>query len=88
MNWNSMLALGNSFVSSLTQPIMYVDIEDKGSKVQILGPDEFLAPLCMLLIDKVTGRVVRQTLEEAQTTLALPIALLRRFSHPLQIQLS
>ncbi|KAI6147846.1 hypothetical protein BKA82DRAFT_4145263 [Pisolithus tinctorius] len=52
---------------------------------EVLGPDEFLAPLCMLLVDKVTNRVVRQTLEEAQTTLALPIALLRHFSRPLQI---
>ncbi|KAI6126293.1 hypothetical protein EDD16DRAFT_1553513 [Pisolithus croceorrhizus] len=52
---------------------------------EVLGPDEFLAPLCMLLVDKVTNRVVRQTLEEAQTTLALPIALLRHFSRPLQV---
>ncbi|KAI6117492.1 hypothetical protein EV401DRAFT_2197674 [Pisolithus croceorrhizus] len=53
---------------------------------EVLGPEEFLAPLCMLLVDKVINRVVRQTLEEAQTTLALPIALLRHFSRPLQIQ--
>lgn len=52
---------------------------------EVLGPEEFLAPLCMLLVDKVTNRVVRQALEEAQTTLALPIALLRHFSRPLQI---
>ncbi|KAI6112075.1 hypothetical protein EDD16DRAFT_1516766 [Pisolithus croceorrhizus] len=53
---------------------------------EVLGPDEFLAPLCMLLVDKVTSRVVRLTLEEAQMTLAFPIALLRHFSRPLQIQ--
>ncbi|KAI6037989.1 hypothetical protein EDC04DRAFT_2699173 [Pisolithus marmoratus] len=52
---------------------------------EVLGPEEFLAPLCMLLVDKATNRVVRQSLEEAQTTLALPIALLRHFSRPLQI---
>ncbi|KAI5990429.1 hypothetical protein EDD15DRAFT_2388798 [Pisolithus albus] len=33
---------------------------------EVLGPEEFLAPLCMLLVDKVTNRVVRQTPEEAQ----------------------
>ncbi|KAI6022898.1 hypothetical protein BKA83DRAFT_89928, partial [Pisolithus microcarpus] len=53
---------------------------------EVFGPEEFLAPLCMLLVDKVTNRVVRQTPEEAQTTLALPIAMLRHFSRPLQIQ--
>ncbi|KAL4062956.1 hypothetical protein V8B97DRAFT_2026593 [Scleroderma yunnanense] len=52
---------------------------------QVLGPQEFLAPLCMLLVDKVANRVVRQTLEEAQTTLVLPVALLRHSPRPVQI---
>lgn len=55
---------------------------------QVLGPEEFLAPVCMLLVDKMTNRAVRQTLEEAQTTLALPVALLRHFTRPVQIYVS
>lgn len=55
---------------------------------QVLGPQEFLAPLCMLLVDKVANRAVRQTPEEAQATLALPVALSRHFSRPVQIYVS
>ncbi|KAG6334786.1 hypothetical protein ID866_4304 [Astraeus odoratus] len=51
----------------------------------VLGPQEFLAPLCMLLVDKVANRAVRQSVEEAQTTLSLPMALLRHFPYPVQV---
>jgi len=42
----------------------------------------------MLLVDKVANRVVRRTLEEAQTALALPVALSRHFACPVQIYVS
>ncbi|KAM6493306.1 hypothetical protein JOM56_011440 [Amanita muscaria] len=53
--------------------------------VDILGPADFLAPVIMLVVAKLANRVVRQTSEEAQATLALPIALLQHFSPSLQI---
>jgi len=42
----------------------------------------------MLLVDKGANRAVRQTLEEAQMTLALPVALSRHFARPVQIYVS
>ena len=41
----------------------------------------------MLLADKVANRAVRQTLEEAQTTMALPVTLSRHFTRPVQVYL-
>lgn len=52
---------------------------------EILGPQDFLPPLCMLLIDKATNRARKQTIEEARTTLSLPTALLQRFPRSLRI---
>ncbi|KAG6369730.1 hypothetical protein JVT61DRAFT_13599 [Boletus reticuloceps] len=51
----------------------------------VLGARTFLAPVCMLLIDKVTNRASRQTPEEAQNTLILPSSLLRHFDRSLQL---
>ncbi|KAF8440039.1 hypothetical protein L210DRAFT_3760928 [Boletus edulis BED1] len=51
----------------------------------VLGARAFLAPVCMLLIDKVTNRASRQTPEEAQNTLILPSSLLRHFDRSLQL---
>ncbi|KAH9921142.1 uncharacterized protein B0H18DRAFT_1086220 [Fomitopsis serialis] len=48
--------------------------------VDILGPDEFLAPVCMLLVDKVSKRVVRQDIRDARTSLSLPIATFQNYS--------
>ncbi|KAF9221723.1 hypothetical protein BS17DRAFT_710411 [Gyrodon lividus] len=52
---------------------------------EVLGVQAFLAPVCMLLIDKVTNRASRQAPEEAQSTLALPTSLLRHFDRSSQI---
>ncbi|KAG9310969.1 hypothetical protein JVU11DRAFT_8847 [Chiua virens] len=52
---------------------------------EVLGAQSFLAPICMLLVDKVTNRASRQTAEEAQTTLALPTSLLRHFDRSWQL---
>ncbi|KAF8125619.1 hypothetical protein EV363DRAFT_1225659 [Boletus edulis] len=51
----------------------------------VLGARTFLAPVCMLLVDKVTNRASRQTPEEAQNTLILPSSLLRHFDRSLQL---
>ncbi|KAH7908681.1 hypothetical protein BJ138DRAFT_1128268 [Hygrophoropsis aurantiaca] len=53
--------------------------------INILGPQDFLAPICMLLVDKVANRVSRQSAEEAQTQLTLPLSVIRQFSIPLQL---
>ena len=52
---------------------------------EVLGAQNFLAPVCMLLVDKVTNRASRQTPEEAQNTLTLPTSLLRHFDRPRQL---
>lgn len=50
----------------------------------VLGPDDFLTPVCLLLIDKVSKRVVRQSTDEIKAVLALPISLLQESPHALQ----
>ncbi|KAJ7054756.1 hypothetical protein C8F01DRAFT_1162846 [Mycena amicta] len=51
-----------------------------GHLVDVLGPVDFLAPLCMLLAEKSANRIVRQTPEEVQNLLGLPV-----FRHSRQI---
>ncbi|KAH8833345.1 armadillo-type protein [Flagelloscypha sp. PMI_526] len=53
--------------------------------IDTLGPTDFLAPVCMLLTEKFATRVVRQRSEDAQNTLALPLAVLHHYSPPLQL---
>ncbi|KAH7920221.1 hypothetical protein BV22DRAFT_1199044 [Leucogyrophana mollusca] len=53
--------------------------------VNVLGPEEFLVPICMLLVDKSANRVSRQNAEEAQNQLALPLSILHHFAAPLQL---
>ncbi|OJA15136.1 hypothetical protein AZE42_07566 [Rhizopogon vesiculosus] len=53
--------------------------------VDVLGPQEFLAPVCMLLVDRVANRVSRQHDDEASASLGLPISLLRHFPQPAQL---
>ncbi|KAJ7740997.1 hypothetical protein B0H14DRAFT_3515417 [Mycena olivaceomarginata] len=55
-----------------------------GHLVDVLGPVDFLPPLCMLLVEKMANRVVRQN-PEAQNSLALPISVLHRHPPALQI---
>ena len=56
--------------------------------VDVLGPQEFLSPVCMLLVDRVANRVSRQHEDEASTSLGLQISLLRHFPRPLQLHVS
>ena len=53
--------------------------------VDVLGPSDFLAPICMLIVGKLANRVVRQTPEDVQTTLALPISIHQHCQPSLQI---
>ncbi|EIN05935.1 hypothetical protein PUNSTDRAFT_137420 [Punctularia strigosozonata HHB-11173 SS5] len=53
--------------------------------VDVLGAEEFLSPVTMLLVDKVASRVARQSREEARQSLIIPLALLHRSSRALQI---
>ncbi|KII90106.1 hypothetical protein PLICRDRAFT_686024 [Plicaturopsis crispa FD-325 SS-3] len=53
--------------------------------VDVMGPDEFLAPICMLLVDKAGNRVIRQNVDDAQAALALPLSLLQHYSPAIQI---
>ncbi|KAJ7146113.1 hypothetical protein C8R44DRAFT_600928 [Mycena epipterygia] len=55
-----------------------------GHLADVLGPTDFLPPLCMLLVEKLANRVVRQTPEEVQNLLALPISVLHRHAPALQ----
>ncbi len=54
--------------------------------VDALGPQGFLAPICMLLVDKVANRVVRQNDADALHSLGLPLILMQRYD--LSVQLS
>ncbi|TFY70773.1 hypothetical protein EVG20_g2223 [Dentipellis fragilis] len=51
----------------------------------VLGPEDFLAPLCVLIISKVANRIVRQHGEELQATLALPLSILHHHAPAKQI---
>ncbi|KAI0920552.1 hypothetical protein AcV5_010550 [Taiwanofungus camphoratus] len=55
--------------------------------VDVLGPDEFLSPVCMLLIDKMSNRVVRQNTHDAQISLSLPLAAFHHYSTELHLSL-
>jgi hypothetical protein len=50
----------------------------------VLGPADFLAPLCLLLVDRLSPKVVRQASSDAAATLSLPLATLSRHSAELQ----
>lgn len=54
--------------------------------MEVLGADDFLAPICLLLVDKVSNRVVRQTPEDIATSLSLPLSILQRSSPGAQTQ--
>lgn len=51
-----------------------------------LGATDFLAPLCMLLVDKVSNRVARQNAADAQNSLFLPLSVLERYPAELRLK--
>ncbi|KAJ6630100.1 hypothetical protein B0H10DRAFT_1984968 [Mycena sp. CBHHK59/15] len=55
-----------------------------GHLADVLGPTDFLPPLCMLLVEKMANRIVRQNAEEVQNSLVLPVSVLHRFLPALQ----
>ncbi|TCD67119.1 snoRNA-binding rRNA-processing protein utp10 [Steccherinum ochraceum] len=54
--------------------------------VDALGAADFLAPVCMLLIDKVSNKVARQSAVDAQNSLYLPLSILERYPMDLRLQ--
>ncbi|KAH8084910.1 armadillo-type protein [Cristinia sonorae] len=54
--------------------------------VDALGSDDFLAPVCMLLVDKVSNRVARQNATDAHNSLFLPLSVLERYPTDLRLQ--
>ncbi|PCH43122.1 hypothetical protein WOLCODRAFT_121527 [Wolfiporia cocos MD-104 SS10] len=54
--------------------------------VDVLGPDDFLAPICMLLVDKVSNRIVRQDAQDAEASLSLVLATLQHYSIERQLK--
>lgn len=55
--------------------------------VDVLGPTDYLAPVCLLLIEKAANRVIRQSPDEARSTFALPLSLLHHYSSTLQLNI-
>ncbi|KAI0742763.1 hypothetical protein C8Q80DRAFT_1221194 [Daedaleopsis nitida] len=53
--------------------------------VDTLGPADFLAPITMLLVDRVANRVVRQSATESGGSLFLPLAVHERYAAELQL---
>ncbi len=53
--------------------------------VDVLGPTDYLAPVCLLLIEKAANRVIRQSPDEARSTFALPLSLLHHYPSVLQL---
>jgi U3 small nucleolar RNA-associated protein 10 len=53
--------------------------------VNVLGYRDFLAPVCMLLLEKSANRVVRQSPDEIQNSLVLPIMLFQQTNYEIQI---
>ena len=57
-----------------------------GHLVDVLGPAEFTAPVCLLLVDKVGNRVVRQEKDEVRASLSLALSILQRYPAPAQVE--
>lgn len=54
--------------------------------VSVLGSEDFLPPVSMLLIEKVANRVVRQNNDDVQGSLALALSVLQQSPLDLQVQ--
>jgi U3 small nucleolar RNA-associated protein 10 len=50
--------------------------------VDVLGPSDFLAPICMLLVQKNASRAIRKNADEA---LALPLSVLQHYEPSIRI---
>ena len=56
--------------------------------VDVLGAKDFLAPVTMLLLEKMANRIVRQPAIEVPNTLSLPVSIFQHYSYSLQIHVS
>ena len=56
--------------------------------VDVLGAKDFLAPVTMLLLDKMANRIVRQSAVDVPGTLSLPLSIFQHYSYSLQIHVS
>ena len=56
--------------------------------VDVLGAKDFLAPVIMLLLEKMANRIVRQPAVEVPNTLSLPMSIFQHNSYSLQIHVS
>lgn len=54
--------------------------------VGVLGTDDFLAPVTMLLVEKVANRIARQRGQDSQNSLELPITLVNSAPLPIRIK--
>jgi len=53
--------------------------------VDVLGPEEFLSIVCMLIVAKADKRLVRLQGRELRAALALPLSLLQHYSSSVQL---
>ncbi|KDQ54552.1 hypothetical protein JAAARDRAFT_135194 [Jaapia argillacea MUCL 33604] len=53
--------------------------------VDTLGPEQYLAPVCMLFVEKGANRIVRQDQEELHNSLSLPLSTLQHCNASTQI---
>lgn len=56
--------------------------------VDVLGAENFLAPVTMLLLEKMANRIVRQPAVEVPNTLSLPVSIFQHYTYSLQIHVS
>ena len=56
--------------------------------VDVLGAENFLAPVTMLLLEKMANRIVRQPAVEVPGTLSLPVSIFQHYGYSLQIHVS
>lgn len=54
--------------------------------MDVLGPADFLSPTCLLVVDKVANRILRQEKDDVQASLSLALSILQRYPASVQVQ--
>ncbi|KAG8949590.1 snoRNA-binding rRNA-processing protein utp10 [Tulasnella sp. 419] len=54
--------------------------------IEVIGPDDYLAPVCMLLVEKAANRALRPKDGDAAQALAVPLAAINHHAHELRLQ--
>ena len=79
----------NKFVSNFLSMIFELTpLSFFAHLVDVLGAKDFLAPVTMLLLEKMANRIVRQPAVEIPNTLSLPVSIFQHSSYSLQIHVS